>query len=55
MRNIGMLVGGLLLCVIGVAIMLMEPWGENSMTGGIVFVIIGIVFIATSRTSKKLL
>lgn len=55
MRNIGMFVGGLLLCVIGIAIMLTEFWGENSTTGGIVFGIIGIVFIATSRTSKRLL
>lgn len=55
MRNVVMFVMEVLMCVAGAAIMETNFWGENITTERIVFGIIGIVFIATSRTSKKLL
>jgi membrane protein implicated in regulation of membrane protease activity len=52
-RDVGMLIVGLLIVVVGAIVMIWNLSGENSTTMGIAFATIGIVFIAVSRRARR--
>jgi hypothetical protein len=53
MRNVLMLIVGLLMIVVGAIIMIWNLAGENSATMGIVFGGVGVLFVGVSATIKK--
>ncbi|MDH5461196.1 MAG: hypothetical protein OEZ29_01355 [Candidatus Bathyarchaeota archaeon] len=52
-RDVGMLMVGLLMVVVGAIVMIWNLSGENSTTMGIALATIGVVFIAVSRRARR--